>query len=182
MKRTLAFLAVTIFGFTPPVCAWAQPPSTPILALYARALQRFNPRLDDGTALDLAAVTIAQADRQNLDARLLVAVIFVESHWNPGARSRVGARGLGQLMPQTARDLGVDADDPVANVSGAARQLRILLDRFRQRDPETRYRLALAAYNAGAGAVLRYGGVPPYAETQAYVRRVIRLWRRLAGR
>jgi soluble lytic murein transglycosylase-like protein len=181
VKRTLAFLALVTFGVAPPARAWAQTADTPAFVLYARVLQRFNPRLDDGTALDLAAATIAQADRQDLDARLLVAVIAIESRWNPRARSHAGARGLGQLMPATARSLGVDADDPIQNISGAARQLRILLDRFAQRDPETRYILALAAYNAGAGAVLRYGGVPPYVETRAYVRQVIRLWHRLAG-
>ena len=147
--------------------------------VYARALQRFNPSLPDDTALELAAVTIEYADREALDARLLVAVIATESSWNPGARSRAGAVGLGQLMPQTAAGLGVDADDPYQNIAGAAHQLRLLLDRFRHRPG--RYVLALASYNAGAGAVLRYGGVPPYAETRDYVSRVMRLWRRLAG-
>jgi soluble lytic murein transglycosylase-like protein len=84
-------------------------------------------------------------------------------------------------MPQTAAALGVDADDPAGNISGAAHQLRILLDRFATWDVADRYALALAAYNAGAAAVLRYGGVPPYLETRTYVRRVMRLWHRLAG-
>ncbi|MEO6836169.1 MAG: lytic transglycosylase domain-containing protein [Candidatus Tumulicola sp.] len=182
MKRTLgAFLALIALGGVLPARACAQSAGTAMPVLYARALQRFNPQLDDDTALDLAATTIAQADRQGLDARLLVAVIAVESRWNPTARSRAGARGLGQLMPQTAESLGVDADDPFQNISGAARQLRILLDRFGQWDAPSRYVLALAAYNAGAGAVVHYGGVPPYVETRAYVRRVITLWHRLAG-
>lgn len=157
--------------------ARAEPPNP--FVTYARALQRFNPSLGDDAALELAAVTIEDADREAVDARLLVAVIATESSWNPGARSKVGAIGLGQLMPQTAVGLGVDAADPLQNIAGAAHQLRLLLDRFRHRSG--RYALALASYNAGAGAVLRYGGVPPYPETRDYVVRVMRLWRRLAG-
>jgi len=155
--------------------------ATPFCALYALALQQFNPKLDDATSTELAQETIAQADRQNLDARLLVAVIAVESRWNPSARSRTGAFGLGQLMPQTAAGLGVDAADPRQNIAGAAGQLRLLIDRFGERDAAGCCELALAAYNAGAGAVVRYGGVPPYAETRTYVRRVTALWHRLAG-
>ena len=151
------------------------------VAAYALALRRFNPRLDAASAATLAIATIVQADRAGLDARLLVAVIAVESRWNPAARSRAGALGLGQLMPGTASGLGVDADDPLQNIAGAARHLRTLIDRFGEREPGACCVLALAAYNAGAGAVERYGGVPPYAETRAYVRRVTALWRRLAG-
>lgn len=149
---------------------------------YAHALQHFNRQLDDAAALQLASATIAQSDRQGVDARLLVALIAVESRWNPAARSRAGAFGLGQLMPATAAALGIDAADPLQNIAGAAHHLRLLIDRFARRDPATCCEFALAAYNAGAGAVLRYGGVPPYAETRDYVRRVTALWRRLAGR
>jgi peptidoglycan DL-endopeptidase CwlO len=152
-----------------------------VIVLYARALQYFNPTLQGGTAVELARVTIVQADRERIDARLLVALIAVESRWNPRAVSRAGARGLGQLMPQTAGGLGVDADDPAQNIAGAAYHLRSLLNRFGDRDLQTRYRLALAAYNAGLAAVNEYGGVPPYPETIAYVARVMALWRRLAG-
>jgi soluble lytic murein transglycosylase-like protein len=142
-----------------PLGAHAQSVAAGTLPSYARALQRFNPELDDATAANFATATIAQADREALDARLLVALIAVESGWNPGARSPAGARGLGQLMPRTAASLGVDRDDPVQNIAGAARQLRILLDSFRRTDPPARYALALAAYNAGAAAVVRYRGV-----------------------
>ena len=179
MWRTPVFLA--ILAFWTANAAGAQTSPANASAPYARALQRFNPALDDETALILAVTTIEQADREGLDARLLVALIAVESRWNPTACSKAGARGLGQLMPRTAAGLGVDPDDPIQNISGAARQLRILLDRFSRTDLRARYVLALAAYNAGAGAVLRYGGVPPYSETRDYVRRVMRLWYRLAG-
>lgn len=151
------------------------------LALYAQALQLFNPSLDRDRALQLASATIHEADAQGLDARLLVALIAVESSWRTQAVSSAGARGLGQLMPPTARDLGVDPDDPLQNIHGVAVHLRGLLARYAALDRADRYVDALAAYNAGAGAVDRYGGVPPYPQTRAYVRRVITLWARLAG-
>jgi soluble lytic murein transglycosylase-like protein len=148
----------------------------PALLLYAHALQAFNPGLDDASAAALARATIESADANAIDARLLVAVIAVESRWNPAARSAAGAEGLGQLMPATAGELGVDARDPLQNIAGVARKLRTLLHRYA--DPAT----ALAAYNAGEGAVARYGGVPPYPETRAYVARVLQLWDRLCRR
>ena len=146
-----------------------------IAPIYAQALEHFNPQLSAHQSLRLARCVIAQADAQGMDARLLVALIAVESSWHPHAVSAAGANGLGQLMPGTAADLGVDADDPQANIQGAARYLRALLNRYGS------YDLALAAYNAGPGAVDRYGGVPPFPETQRYVSAVLALWRRLAG-
>jgi soluble lytic murein transglycosylase-like protein len=150
--------------------------------LYARALAQFNPSLGPSDAHELAQTTLEAADREGLDARLLVALIAVESSWHPDAVSPAGARGLGQLMPATARALGVDPTDPFANIAGAARYLRCLADRFAELDPERRAIWTIAAYNAGPGAVERYGGIPPYPQTRAYVREVVRLWRRLAGR
>jgi soluble lytic murein transglycosylase-like protein len=152
-----------------------------VIVLYARALQYFNPHLHAAAAMAFASATIAQSDRERIDARLLVALIAVESRWNPDAVSSAGARGLGQLMPQTANGLGVDPRDPLQNIAGAAYHLRFLLDRFAGRDREARYRLALAAYNAGTVAVERYGGIPPYPETMTYVERVMALWHRLAA-
>ena len=150
-------------------------------ALYASTLRAFNPALSPPVAGVLADRLIDEADAQGLDARLLVAIIAVESSWRPSAISHAGAIGLGQLMPQTAAGLGVDPADPQANIHGVARHIASLLQRYARYDPQERYVLTIAAYNAGAGAVKAYGGVPPYAETKAYVRSVLLLWRRLAG-
>jgi soluble lytic murein transglycosylase-like protein len=108
-----------------------------------------------------------------IDPALAEAVAEQESGFDPHAISSAGAEGLMQLMPSTARALGVsDRFDPSANALGGARYLRELLDRFGSNVP-----LALAAYNAGPGAVERFGGVPPFAETQRYVDRVMELYR-----
>lgn len=104
-----------------------------------------------------------------VDPALVKAVIHAESGFNPHAVSRVGAQGLMQLMPGTAERYGVeDAFDARQNISGGVRYLRDLLLQFGQNR-----RLALAAYNAGENAVVRYRGIPPYAETQTYVQRVL---------
>lgn len=105
-----------------------------------------------------------------LDPRLLSAMVEVESARQPDVVSHAGAIGLAQLMPQTARRFGVsDPTDPEENLIGGARYLSWLLDRYRGD-----VSLALAAYNAGEGAVDRYGGIPPYSETQKYVKMVMR--------
>ena len=105
--------------------------------------------------------------RHGVDPRLLAAVAQVESGFNPSAVSRAGAQGLMQFMPGTAAGMGIDPLDPAQAVDGAARYLRQQLDRFGSVE------LALAAYNAGPGAVSRHGGIPPFAETQAYVPKVL---------
>lgn len=153
-----------------------------VLVAYASALRSFHPALDDAHAIRLAARVVAEADAAQVDARLVVALVAVESAWNPRAVSPAGARGLGQLMPGTAAGLGVDPDDAEANLHGTVVHLAGLLARYRGLPAQDRYVRAIAAYNAGAGAVDRYGGVPPYAETRLEVRRVIGLWRRLCGR
>ena len=113
---------------------------------------------------DYQAKVAEVAGRFDLSPTLIEALVWQESRWRANAVSPVGARGLAQLMPGTARDLGVDPDDPFANLEGGARYLREQLDRF-DGDLEK----ALAAYNAGPGRVIRAGGVPRIRETQLYV-------------
>jgi soluble lytic murein transglycosylase-like protein len=115
--------------------------------------------------------------RSALDPALIEAVIANESSYDPHALSAAGAQGLMQLMPSTAAALGVDPTDPAQNVAGGARYLRSLFDRFGGNLPQ-----ALAAYNAGPGAVQQFGGIPPYAETRAYVDHVLATYHALTRR
>jgi len=117
-----------------------------------------------GVPAQYAAKIQELAARFDLSPSLLEALVWQESRWRPAAVSHAGARGLAQLMPGTARYLGVDPDDPMQNLEGGARYLREQLDRF-DGDLEK----ALAAYNAGPGRVIRAGGVPNIRETRNYV-------------
>ncbi|HET6810692.1 MAG TPA: transglycosylase SLT domain-containing protein [Acidimicrobiales bacterium] len=120
----------------------------------------------------LAPLFLASAARYGLSPQLLAAVGKVESGFDPNAVSPAGAQGLMQLMPSTAASLGVDPLDPAQAIDGAARLLAQNLSQFGGSVP-----LAVAAYNAGGGAVQTYGGIPPFPETQNYVRRVLSLAR-----
>lgn len=127
---------------------------------------------------DLDAAVKALAEEHHLPEELVHSVIGAESAYNPAAVSVKGAIGLMQLMPETARQLAVDPWDPGQNVQGGVSYLRQLLEKYAgARDQLV---LALAAYNAGPGAVDRYRGLPPYAETHAFVRRVIERFLSLA--
>jgi peptidoglycan DL-endopeptidase CwlO len=120
-----------------------------------------------GDASTYAPLFAAAGDRHGVDPALLSAVARAESGYNPNAMSTAGARGLMQFMPDTAAGLGIDPLDPAQAIDGAARYLAQQLTTFGSVD------LALAAYNAGPVAVTRYGGVPPFAETQSYVTKVL---------
>ena len=131
-----------------------------------------------GPVVGLYAETIrTAAERHRIDHRLVEAVVTVESGGNPRAVSRKGAQGLMQLMPQRSALLGVrNPFDPGQNVDGGVRHLHDLLERFRGD-----VTLALAAYNAGEEAVRAYGGIPPFPETQDYVRRVREVYEGVEG-
>ena len=125
--------------------------------------------LGGGAATPYDAQITAAATKYGIDPALLKGLIRQESNFNPSARSGAGAQGLTQLMPGTASSLGVtDASDPAQAIDGGAKYLEQQLDRFGGDVSK-----ALAAYNAGPGAVAKFGGVPPYAETQNYVQKVL---------
>ncbi len=132
-----------------------------------------NPALTAEQALWMGEHVVAAARQAGLDPFFLAAVVYIESGFHPTVRSRAGAIGLGQLRPQTARSAGVNPHDPWGNLLGTALTLRAYHITFRD------WSLALAAYNAGAGTVRRYRGIPPYAETRWYVAAVLAVYRRL---
>lgn len=122
-----------------------------------------------GAAVPYASLIDAAAAKYGVDPNVLRGLIRQESDFNPNSGSSAGAQGLTQLMPETAREFGItNPYDPAQSIDGGAHELANCLKAF-----HGDYTLALAAYNAGVGAVQKYGGVPPYAETQAYVRKVL---------
>ena len=156
-------------SISPPLSSPTQLPSAVAANSYAKASKNL-------VSTDTISRAIAKAAAQTgLSEELLRGVIHAESGGNSAARSPKGAIGLMQLMPSTAKELGVDPTDPVQNILGGARYLAQMKSRFGSD------RLALAAYNAGPGAVEDHGGIPPYPETQNYVKRVIAARDKLRG-
>jgi soluble lytic murein transglycosylase-like protein len=121
---------------------------------------------------NLEPMIARHSDNQNLDPRLVRALIQAESGYNVRAISNKGAIGLMQLMPGTASELNVNPYDPDQNIQGGTMYLRQMIDHF-----AGKVELAIAAYNAGPGAVEKHRGIPPFAETRDYVKRVLALWR-----
>ena len=154
-------------------------PKSQVAPIYAAFIRGQNPRLTEAKALGIAQDVIHYSLGYGVDARLVMAILMVESGFDPNAVSRSGAVGLGQLMPGTARWMGVrNSYDTTQNLYG---MIKLLYTHARQfgRSPDDP--LVLAAYNAGEGAVRRHGGVPPYRETQAYVKRVTAYFQALRG-
>lgn len=148
--------------------AW-QPEPVAAPDIYAPVISQPAPSNIQG-ATDVRQHIQAAADRYGISSDLVDAVAWQESRYNPRAKSSAGAIGVMQLMPGTARTLGVtNPHDVRQNVAGGTAYLRQQLERFGNNVP-----LALAAYNAGPGAVMKYGGIPPYRETQNYVRQIMR--------
>lgn len=130
--------------------------------------EEFDAEVSEGTTEEML---LSSATRHGVDPRLVKAIAIAESNMNQDEISEVGAIGVMQLMPETAESLGVNPYDEAENIEGGAMYLKQMLDTF---DGNVPY--AVAAYNAGPGAVQRYGGVPPYGETQAYVGRVMDMY------
>lgn len=136
---------------------------------------RLRPKRKEGAVLPFMgkysgpylAIARDAARRHNIPEDLFLRLVQQESGWNVYAKSHKGATGLAQLMPATAKALGVNINDPVKNLEGGARYLRMQYNRFGS------WRLALAAYNAGPEAVAKYNGVPPYKETKNYVKVIL---------
>lgn len=126
-----------------------------------------SPRYTGRYAGPYLAIAREMARKHNVPEDLFLRLVQTESNWKHEARSRKGAIGLAQLMPGTAAMLRVDPTDPRQNLDGGARYLRMMYDRFGN------WRLALAAYNAGPGAVEEHGGIPPYRETKRYVKKIL---------
>lgn len=151
--------------FSPPVAV--KPPSEPRRSIRVSSGPKHSAPERYASLVEQAATT------HRLDPALVAAVIRVESNWQPRAVSPKGAKGLMQLMPATARRLGVRRSfDPAQNVGGGALYLSRLAEQFGEHEVEK----VLAAYNAGEAAVETYNGVPPYRETREYVRKVMALW------
>ncbi|MHB1000986.1 MAG: lytic transglycosylase domain-containing protein [Armatimonadota bacterium] len=143
---------------------------------YKAAIARFNPRLTEQQLDSITKGILAFSERYGIDPRLVVALILAESGFRPNATSRAGAMGLGQLMPGTARGMGVNnAYDTTQNIEASVKLIRGHLGKYGD------LALALSAYNAGPGAVKKYNGIPPYRETQNYVRKVSEIYKALCG-
>lgn len=157
-----------------------------VLPGYKAYVKSVNGKLTDWEAEQIARSMLVFSAKHGVDPRLVTAVVVCESGFRPAATSRSGAVGLGQLMPSTARGMGVrNAYDTNENLEATVRLLRGHMLKYKPADKQyvdmKTLATALAAYNAGSGAVRKYGGIPPYAETQGYITKVISLYRRLCG-
>jgi soluble lytic murein transglycosylase-like protein len=177
-------LALTASLFRPGDAAPQRAPVTSSQAMiaYVAAIRYFNAGIDESEAQHIVAAIISDCYQEGVDPRLVVAIIATESSFDRTARSSAGAMGLGQLMPATAADDNVgNADDIDQNVRGTVLTIKGNLKHYASLDMQRQYVYAIAAYNAGTGAVDEYHGVPPYDETIHYVWKVVVLWRRLCG-
>jgi hypothetical protein len=158
-----------------------------VFGIYRGYIFKCNPRLNMKDLDEITTSLLYYSQKHSVDPRLVISMIIAESDFDPRSTSNKGAMGLGQIMPDEARDHGVaNPYDVVENVRTSINLLKMKLDLYYDGAPlgQTSFRqrqLALAAYNAGAGAVKKYGGVPPYKETQHYVKKIETIYRNLCG-
>lgn len=157
----------------PKFATTAKPVSTHVATAQRKTMQAAHPAAVASISAPLTVDQLIEeaAQRHGIDSNLVRAIIKVESNFNPRAVSKKGAVGLMQLMPSTARSLNVNPYDPRQNLDAGITHLKSLLDNY-----GGNIELTLAAYNAGPGAVQRNGGIPPYAETRSYVKRITQLY------
>lgn len=149
---------------------------------YYTTAKYYNPSLSKKEVEDIVNNVIYYSYKYGLDPRFVMAVITIESMFNPRAVSPAGALGLGQIMPENLEAYGITRPfAPNENIRIMVRMLKLNYDRFANLPYTNRVHNTLAAYNAGYGAVMKYGGIPPYKETQNYVRKVIGIWRNFCG-
>jgi soluble lytic murein transglycosylase-like protein len=172
--RSLKFAPVSVialFLFSNPTGLFYSPAFAPTVdaqALASTTNEQIPADIPSSGDKDLDKLIFQAGEKYGVDPRFIHAVIWQESHYKTEARSHVGAQGLMQLMPDTAKRFGCkDSKDPEANVDAGTHYLRWLLERF-----DGDVSLALASYNAGEGAVDKYAGIPPYSETENYVKNI----------
>lgn len=169
--------ANALFGARP---LYDGPPTGSRVLAITRAVLHTNPRLSPVDALRLSGA-VARAARQNgLPPEFLAATLLQESAFDPQVVSSAGAVGIAQFMPSTASEAGIDPYDPFDAIGGAAALLAQYVRAYEQKYPNP-YAAALAAYNAGPGAVDAYRGIPPYPETREYIDDIVDRWAKIAG-
>lgn len=163
MKRIILYIVISIQLFSAPGNIF-------------NYIKNSNPKLKDGEIEWLYNRIDKYSKQYSIDPYLIVAVMEKESSFNHKTKSSMGALGLMQIMPSTAKELGVNPRRAEENIEGGIRYLRQQLDKY---DGKYKVHYALASYNAGAGAVKKYGGIPPYTETQNYVRKIVEKYNKL---
>lgn len=161
-------------------------PASEVTPIYAAFIKKVNRRLTNNQAYEIASGIVGFSLKYGVDARLIMAMVMTESSFNPNDRSHAGAMGLGQLMPSNVKEMGItNAYDTMQNLMGTVKLVRGHLNDYNAKFGGQTFDsivMMLAAYNAGPGAVRKYGGVPPYRETQNYVKKVMKLYYQFAGR
>jgi hypothetical protein len=177
----------SVGGDIPDIARGLSQEALSVYGIYRNYILKCNPRLSMKDLDEITTSLLYYSQKHKVDPRLVISMIIAESDFDPRSTSNKGAMGLGQIMPDEARDHGVSNPyDVVQNVRTSINLLKMKLDMYYDGAPDgqTSFRqrqLALAAYNAGGGAVKKYGGVPPYKETQNYVKKIERIYRQLCG-